>query len=145
MKNKTNDTTLHTFGTITNIRSKNRKNWHMYFNEKKIGDVYSILKKRVKQGLLTIPLISSTLTTTCHLKQLNIKGTMALGIQAWDRYTTMAGLNMFIVLLPSDNWICNDKTYINKQLKRKTCTDSFRLKKDHTLSQTRMTIYKWTA
>ena len=41
-----------------------------------------IMAKKLKQGSLTIPPISTKRTTTCHLKSLNIKLTTVLEIQA---------------------------------------------------------------
>jgi hypothetical protein len=45
------------------------------------------MAKKLKQGSLTIPPISTKRTTTCHLKSLNIKLTTVLEIQikAWEQ------------------------------------------------------------
>ena len=72
----------------------------------------------------TIPPITTKQTTTSHLEPLSIKihhKHMALEIQvlALDRHKNVAGLNRLMGSepSPSDNWITNDNTDINKQYK----------------------------
>ena len=61
------------------------------------------MAKKLKQGSLTIPPISTKRTTTCHLKSLNIKLTTVLEIQikAWNRQKNVSELNWLGFLRPA--------------------------------------------
>jgi hypothetical protein len=55
-------------------------------------------------------------------------------VMAWEWHTNVAVLNWLMVYLHSlNNWISNDNTDINKQLKQ--CEDFLPLERDLTLSQ----------
>jgi hypothetical protein len=67
------------------------------------------MAKKLKQGSLTIPPISTKRTTTCHLKSLNIKLTTVLEIQimAWNRQKNVSKLNWLGFFRPDEtclNW-----------------------------------------
>jgi len=56
--------------------------------------------------------------------------TLEIQILVWNKHNNVTGLSRLMEYQPYslDNWISNDKTYINKQFK-KNCTDSLQLKK----------------
>jgi hypothetical protein len=76
----------------------------------------------MKRWSTTAP-ISTKPITTSHLKSLNNKRSqhmlVEIQVMAWEWHTSVAVLNWLMVYLHSlNNWISNDNTDINKQLKK---------------------------